>query len=65
MHRVKVSRRQFALLLEGEERSLVPEEIQDALVSALADLLLEALGTEGDEETNGSRGDAGEHEDYA
>ncbi len=43
---VNTSRRQLALLLEHEIRHPLPEEAQEALVTALADLLLEALGHE-------------------
>lgn len=42
--RVTTSRRQLALLLEHETRNPFPEDTQEALVTALADLLLEALG---------------------
>jgi hypothetical protein len=44
--RVNTSRRQLALLLEHEIRHPLPEEVREALVTALADLLLEALGHE-------------------
>lgn len=43
--RVNASRRQLALFLEPETRYPLPEEAQEALVAALAELLLEALGT--------------------
>ncbi|MHB1239523.1 MAG: hypothetical protein ACYC18_03380 [Gammaproteobacteria bacterium] len=43
---VNTSRRQLALLLEHEIRHPLPEETQEALVTTLADLLLEALGHE-------------------
>ena len=43
---VNTARRQLALLLEHEIRHPLPEEAQEALVTALADLLLEALGHE-------------------
>jgi hypothetical protein len=43
---VNTSRRQLALLLEHEIRHPLPEEVQEALVTALADLLLEVLGHE-------------------
>jgi hypothetical protein len=41
---VNTSRRQLALLLEHQIRHPLPEEAQQALVTALAELLLEALG---------------------
>ena len=47
--RVNTSRRQLALLLEHEIRYPLPEETQAALVTALADLLLEALSHENQE----------------
>jgi hypothetical protein len=40
------ARRQLALFLEHEIRHPLPEEAQEALVTALADLLLEALSHE-------------------
>jgi len=43
---VNTSRRQLALLLEHEIRHSLPEEAQETLVTALADLLLEVLGHE-------------------
>ena len=55
---VNTSRRQLALLLEPEIRHPLPEEAQEALVTALADLLLEVLGHE-----NPAPADKGEDRD--
>jgi hypothetical protein len=44
--RLSTSRRQLALFLEREAKHPLPEETHQALVTALADLLLEALGRE-------------------
>jgi len=55
---VNTSRRQLALLLKHEIRHPLPEEAQEALVTALADLLLEVLGHE-----NPAPADKGEDRD--
>ena len=44
IRRVSTSRRQLALSLDREARHPLPEDAHQALVTALADLLLEALG---------------------
>ena len=46
------SRRQFALCLEPEIAPQPLEETREALITALADLLLEALSEEMDEQTS-------------
>ena len=56
--RINTSRRKLALLLEHEIRHPLPEETREALVTALADLLLEALGHE-----NPAPADKGEDRD--
>jgi len=40
------SRRQLALQLERESRSALPPATREAVIAALADLLLEALNTD-------------------
>ena len=55
---VTTSRRQLALLLEHEIRHPFPEVTREALVTALAGLLLEALGHE-----NPAPADEGEDRD--
>ena len=55
---VNTTRRQLALLREPEIRHPLPEEAQEALVTALADLLLEVLGHE-----NPAPADKGEDRD--
>lgn len=57
------SRQQLALLLESETTHPLAEETREAVVAALADLLLEALGKEMNEQING-RGDFDESEDH-
>jgi hypothetical protein len=42
--RANAARRQLALSLEREAKNQLPEETHQAVVTALADLLLEALG---------------------
>lgn len=49
---MRVSRNQLVLCLEREERQRLDEETREALISALADLLLEAYGPQ--EETQGN-----------
>ena len=49
---MRVSRNQLVLCLEREERQRLDEETREALISALADLLLEAYGPQ--EETEGN-----------
>jgi hypothetical protein len=46
MRKAGTSRRQLALSLDREVTHPLPEEVHQALVAALADLLLEALGHE-------------------
>lgn len=56
-------RQQIALFPEAEERYVPPENSHEALLQALADLLLEALG-EKRVEVNDEQGEACEHKDY-
>lgn len=49
---MRVSRNQLVLCLEREERQRLDEETREALISALADLLLEAYDPQ--EETEGN-----------
>ena len=49
---MRVSRNQLVLCLEREERQRLEEETREALISALADLLLEAYDPQ--EETEGN-----------
>ena len=51
IRRASTSRRQLALSLDHEARYPLPEDAHQALVTALADLLLEALGYENPEPT--------------
>jgi hypothetical protein len=51
------TRRQLALLLQSERRTLWPADTQSALIVALADLLLEALGRDEAHLPVGDRGD--------
>ena len=54
----KISRSQLALPLESMAQYLHPiEEIREEVVTALAELLLEALGTEAIEATHEQGGD--------
>ena len=53
------ARRQLALSLEREQTNLLPEETHQALITALADLLLEALG----EATHQPASDQGDHDE--
>jgi hypothetical protein len=46
IRKASTSRRQLALSLDREVTHPLPEEAHQALVAALADLLLEALGHE-------------------
>jgi hypothetical protein len=57
------SRRQIALFHEPEEQSVTPENSCEALLQALADLLLEALGEKVVEESD-EQGDACEHKNH-
>ena len=56
------TRRQLALVLQSECRTVWPAETRNALIAALADLLLEALSREQDPLPIGGQGD--EPEDY-
>ncbi len=53
---MRVSRDQLVLCLEREERQRLDEETREALVSALADLLLEAYGPEEETQENAQGG---------
>lgn len=57
------SPRQIALFREAEERYVPPENSHEALLQALADLLLEALG-EKRVEINDEQGEACEHKNH-
>lgn len=59
IRRASTSRRQLALCLDREARHPLPEDAHQALVAALADLLLEALGDENPESAR-ERGDRDE-----
>lgn len=54
--------RQLALMLQREHKPAWPTDTQQALISALADLLLEALGDE--EAPRPAGGDPDEPEDH-
>lgn len=59
----RVSRRQLALSLEHRVRQRLAEPTQEEVVTVLADLLLEALGEETDEQASEQRG-GDDFEDY-
>jgi hypothetical protein len=63
MKRPPQARRQLALFLEREIRHPLPEEAHEALVEALADLLLEALRKEATEPAT-ELGERDEPEDH-
>jgi hypothetical protein len=52
---IHLPRRQLALALQGEVRLGLDEQTRETLIKALADLLLEALGQELDEQVNPSQ----------
>jgi hypothetical protein len=63
MKRPTLSKHQMALFREPEERYVPLENSHEALLQALADLLLEALG-EKIVEVDDEQGDACEHKDH-
>jgi hypothetical protein len=58
---VPIPRRQLALLLQRESVQPLPEETREAVIEALADLLLEALGREVGEHDGGDLDELEDH----